>query len=313
MASNGSRISFDPAKDMPRLTGKVLLVTGGNVGLGKQACLEFARHNPAQIWLAARNLEKAKTAANEIEDKVPGAPIKILQLDLSSFDSVKQAARTFLAESDRLDILMLNAGVMAIPPGLTKDGYEVQFGTNHLGHALLTKLLLPVLEHTSEKANSDVRIVSLTSNGHRFGPTEGIRFDTLTTTAETMGAYGRYGQSKLSNILFARQLAKLYPKFTVSSIHPGLVDTTLMYRAEGLPWLLHAIGRFTHTFTPWIYNTPEQGVRNQIWASVAKGVSSGEYYEPVGVGEKVRPWGKDDKLAQKLWDWTEENLAAHVI
>jgi retinol dehydrogenase 12 len=133
-------VHFSLKKDIPSLKGKVVLVTGGNSGLGKQCVLEYARHDPAQIWLAARNLDKAKAAVDEIKRQVPNAPIKILQLDLSSFESVKEAATTFSSESDRLDILMLDAGIMAAKPGLTGDGYEIQFETNYLGHALLTQL-----------------------------------------------------------------------------------------------------------------------------------------------------------------------------
>lgn len=312
MAPNNSQVSFDATHDIPNLAGKVILVTGGNVGLGKQSCLDFARHGPAQVWLAARDLDKARTAADEIRKQVPDAPIKLLHLDLASFESIKKAARTFCAESNRLDIFMLNAGIMAAPPGLTDEGYEIQFGTNHLGHALLTKLLLPILEETAKReASTDVRIVSLTSQGHRRAPAGGIKYDSLKTTADDLGAYERYGQSKLSNILYVRQLAKLYPQFRVSAIHPGLVDTTLMYRATGSPRIIHVIGSFTHRYTPWIYNTVEKGVRNQLWASVAKDVNSGEYYEPIAVRDKVGPLGKDDTLAKELWDWTEKELEGH--
>ncbi len=98
----GNSVRFDPAKDIPALDGKVILVTGGNVGLGKQAVLEFSRHHPAQVWLAARNMDKAQAAADEIKQQVPDASIKLLELDLTSFESIKKAAKTFIEESDRL-------------------------------------------------------------------------------------------------------------------------------------------------------------------------------------------------------------------
>jgi NAD(P)-dependent dehydrogenase (short-subunit alcohol dehydrogenase family) len=181
----------------------VILVTGGNLGLGKQCVLEYARHNPAQIWLAARNVEKAKAAVEEIQKQLPKpAPIKLLELDLSSLQSVKDAASTFLAESDRLHILMLNTGIMAAPPGLRKDGYELQFGTNYIGHALLAKLVLSTLEKKAKLSDADVRIIMLSSHGHMYAPKpEGIRFDTVQTKADEIGAYGRYGQSNLAIIL----------------------------------------------------------------------------------------------------------------
>ncbi|KAI2832643.1 hypothetical protein CBS133816_1325 [Aspergillus niger] len=117
---------FHPTKDIPDLTGKTILITGANSGLGKTSVLEFSRHNPSQIWLAARNLTKAQSAADEIKQQVPTARIHLLELDLSSFASIQKAVEVFLSTATRLDILMLNAGVMAAPPGMTPDGrYEV--------------------------------------------------------------------------------------------------------------------------------------------------------------------------------------------
>ncbi|KAK9366664.1 hypothetical protein V1509DRAFT_232365 [Lipomyces kononenkoae] len=302
---------FEPEKDIPPLNGKVILVTGGNIGLGKQCVLEFARHRPAQIWLAARDLGKAQAAADEIKQQVPDAPIKLLQLDLASFESVKKAAKIFSAESDRLDILMLNAGIMATPPGLTKDGYEIQFGTNHMGHALLTKLLLPVLEKTTKSvANTDVHIVSLSSRGHVYAPAGGFQFDTLKTTADSLGPFARYGQSKLANILWARQLAKQYPSFTVAAIHPGVVSTNLFAGATDAPLIFRIV--FGGLNVLGLKSTVENGARNQLWASVSEDVQSGEYYDPVGVGGLASAYGKDDNLAKKIWDWTEEELGEHA-
>jgi len=301
----GKSGAFNPQTDIPPLDGKVVLVTGGNAGLGKQAVLEFARHKPGQIWLASRNLTKAQAAADEIKKQVPAAPIKVLELDLASFESVNRAAKTFLSESDRLDILMCNAGIMATTPGLTKDGYETQFGTNHMGHALLTTLLLPVLNKTANGApGADVRIISLASHAHVFLPKGGFRFDSLKTPAEDLGAFGRYYQSKLANVLWARQLAKVYPQFTVASIHPGVVRTQLSRGATGTPTVLQALFKFGAQFL-----TPvDQGVKNQLWASVSQQVQSGEYYEPVGVPGLASDDGKDDALAKRLWDWTEKEL-----
>ncbi|KAK4942738.1 hypothetical protein LTR10_017498 [Elasticomyces elasticus] len=299
--------TFQPETDIPPLDGKVIIVTGGNMGLGKQSVLELSRHRPAQIWLAARNLDKARAAMEEIREEIADAPIRLLELDLSSFESVKRAAATFSAESARLDILMLNAGVMAIDPGLTKDGYEIQFGTNNIGHALLTKLLLPILQKTAESSDSsDVRIVSLTSQSHNYAPTGGIQFDKLKTSGESLGAYPRYAQTKLANILWVRQMAKLYPQFTVAAIHPGVVPTGLVKRATSMPTLMRMAINAAHGLG--ITSTVENGVRNQLWACVSKDVKSGEYYEPVGVGGLVSKYGKDNHLAEELWDWLENEL-----
>jgi NAD(P)-dependent dehydrogenase (short-subunit alcohol dehydrogenase family) len=305
-----SSTSFESIRDIPSLDGKVILVTGGNIGLGKQCVLEYARHNPAQIWLAARNLDKARIAVEEIQAQLPTpAPIKLLELDLSSLKSVQKAAAQFQQEAVRLDILMLNAGIMAAPPGLTADGYEVQFETNYLGHALLAKLLLPVLSSTASKPDADVRIVMLTSYGHTTAPKEGILFDSLKTSGDTMGPYARYGQSKLAQILWVRKMARLYPQFKLVSIHPGVVQTNLAAGATGSNLVTRMLLKTVTGFL----TTVEKGARNQLWASVSKDVVSGEYYEPVGVGGGVSALGKDDELADTLWEWTETELGSYSV
>ncbi|CAI7625735.1 unnamed protein product [Penicillium glandicola] len=299
---------FTPNNDVPQLDGKVILVTGGNSGLGKAAVMEFCRHQPAQVWLAARSLDKAQAAADEIKHQLPHAPIKVLQVDLSSFDSVKTATKEYMSSSSRLDILMLNAGVMATPPAQTTDGYELQFGTNHMGHALLTKLLLPVLEQTAQ--GGDVRVVSVSSHGHFYAPAEGFQFDTLKTPGDTLTAFQRYGQSKLANILWARHLAALYPSFTVASVHPGVVKTNLLSGATNAPLIFRAVFGAAHVLG--LKSSVENGVKNQLWAAVSKDVESGEYYEPVGAGSLASAHGKDDKLAKEIWKWTENELREHV-
>ncbi|KAF3001671.1 hypothetical protein E8E14_006712 [Neopestalotiopsis sp. 37M] len=302
-----SSVPFTPKTDIPSLKGKVIIVTGGNSGLGKQAILEFARHNPEAIWLATRSAEKAEAAIKDIQKEVPTANIRFLELDLDSFASIKNAVNVFLAASDRLDILMENAGIMATSEGLTKEGYEVQFGTNHVGHALFTKLLLPVLLSTAEQPGADVRVVVLSSAGICYAPPEGIQLDKVTTTCGGMTTHTRYGQSKLANALYARQLAKEYPEITVSSIHPGGLNTNLArYMTEdSLKFrLVWAIGQHVTT-------SVENGARNQLWASVSKDVINGAYYVPVGVRDEPAAV-QDDDLARRLWDWTETQLNSEV-
>ncbi|KAG4262347.1 hypothetical protein FPRO03_10577 [Fusarium proliferatum] len=293
---------FNP-KEMPSLEGKVILVTGATAGLGKESVLQFAHHNPSRIYLCARNLQKAQIAAQDIQHAVPSASIRLLPLDLCSFASVKEAARIVLSECERLDILMLNAGIMFVPLDRTADGYEIQFGTNHMGHALLTKLLIPLLEKTTRIPGSDVRVVSLASHGHVYLNKGGINYDILKTDGESIGLYQCYYQSKLANILWTRQLAKKYPRLTVSAIDPGLVNTELLVKATGMVWYLYAVVRCM-LITP-----VSKGARNQLWASVGNDVVSGEYYEPVGKHGLATEEGRDDELAEKLWEWTERELA----
>ncbi|KAK2608958.1 hypothetical protein QQS21_002534 [Conoideocrella luteorostrata] len=309
MGIDKAAIPFDPAKDIPSLEGKVILVTGGNNGLGKQSICEYAKHNPRQIWLAARNVAAAQAVVDEIHQLKPDASVRVLELDLTSFASVKKAAQRFVTECDRLDILMLNAGIMAASPGLTENGYEIQFGTNHVGHALLTKLLLPTLERTAQ-SRADVRVVVLSSRGHFLAPREGIRFDSLKTTADELKPFERYGQSKLANVLFARQLAAHYPHLTVTSVHPGIVRTNLVNSMSGVSFterLLSPIANYW--FTP-----VNQGAKNQLWASVSQfDIKSGEYYEPVGVSRKASRLARDEDLAKELWDWTAHELEGWVL
>jgi retinol dehydrogenase-12 len=303
--SGSNARAFNPVEDIPPLDGKVILVTGGSSGLGKQAITYLAQHNPSRIWLAAQNIEEAETACTDIRQQVPQADLRILPLDLASLDAVKQAAATFSAQSDRLDILMLNAGVMCIPPGLTGDGFEKHFGINHMGHALLTKLLLPLLTSTASAGN-DVRVIVVTSYSHWNAPGEGILFDTLRTPAEHLSGPQRYGQSKLANILFARHLASQYPNLTVAAVHPGIADTNLHANATDTRLVDRIINRYLYRFL--IYSSIATAAKHQVWAATKKDLRSGEYYEPLGIAGGGRPEGKDSQLAQKLWDWTEAEL-----
>ncbi|KAL5002996.1 NAD(P)-binding protein [Aspergillus recurvatus] len=301
--------TFTPKKDIPQLNGKFILVTGANAGLGKAAVAEFCRHQPSQVWLAARSPDKARAAADEIERLIPDALIKLLNLDLSSFDSFNEAAKLVLQESSRLDILMLNTGIMATAPGLTRDCYKVQFSTNHLGHALLTKLLISLLEKIA-RDRAAVCVVRVSSHGHHYAPTGGFLFDTLKTQAARLTAFERCGQSKLANILWERQLVKLYPQFTVAAVHPGVVKTNLLSGATDAPLLFRAVFGAAHVLG--LKSSVETGVKNQLWASVSKDVVSGNYYEPVGAGRRESAYGQDDKLAEEIWRWTENELREHA-
>lgn len=311
----GGGASFTPSKDIPSLDGKVILVTGGNSGLGKASITDLAKYGkPAKIFLAARSVEKAEAAIEDIKHAVPEANIVPLQLDLASFDSIKSAARTFLSQSDRLDLLMLNAGIMATPPGQTKEGYEIQFGTNHVGHFLLTKLLLPVLRATAAAARPekpDVRIVVLTSAVLGLAPPSGFDEGWVRTDGSAVMTFTRYGQSKLANALMARELARRYPELTSAAVHPGAVATRLL-GPFGQSGILGRVGAML--VTPFLA-TPENGARNQLWAAVSGDVKSGEYYMPVGVVGWGRGSGnaRNDELARKVWEWTEAGVKGQEI
>lgn len=191
-SANRGGVHFDPAHDIPSLAGKVILITGGAGDLGKQVAIELARHNPACIYIADLPREdEGKPVIDAIREAVGDehAPVRYLAVDLSSFESIKNAAATFRAAEVRLDIAVLNAGIMRVRPGTTAEGYEITFGINYLGHALLTRLLLPTLLHTAELPGADVRVVAVSSEGHAMAPKGGILFDKLVGPCEDIVSF----------------------------------------------------------------------------------------------------------------------------
>lgn len=201
---------------------------------------------------------------------------------------------------------------MATPPDTTAEGYELQFGTNHIGHALLTKLLLPTLLKTAEKPDADVRIVNLSSEGHNLAPSPGgIILDQAELLKQS--PWRRYGQSKLANILFTRELARRYPSITSVAVHPGVIITGLYQPARDSGMLMRvgvaAFGLLSWPFLPDVRG----GTLNQLWAAVAprERVSSGAYYTPVGKRSEGSGFARDEGLAGRLWEWTEGELKKH--
>jgi NAD(P)-dependent dehydrogenase (short-subunit alcohol dehydrogenase family) len=213
----------------------------------------------------------------------------------------------------RLDILMNNAGVMATPYSITKEGYEIQFGTNHMGHALLTKLLLPVMLETSKMPGADVRVVSLSSMGHHLAPSGGILFDQQ--TLEQQSTWRRYGSSKLANILYTRSLAQHYPQITCVSIHPGIILTDLYQSLRANPFLNTGLWLYgcLAMILPGHYPTSKGGALNQTWAATCEKaeLESGAFYGPVGIRNAGSKWVTDEGLKEKLWEYTEAELERH--
>ena len=200
---------------------------------------------------------------------------------------------------------------MAVPPSLTKDSYEIQFGTNFLGHALLIKLLFPLLLATAKNPSADVRIVFLTSLGFAGHPSGGIQFKDLKTNQSNIGLLGpwqRYGQSKLAMILYARELARLYGEkgILAISVHPGTFNTGLV---SGLGWGQRALVTVTNGGK---LGDEKDMASNTCWGATSnrEGIENGGFYTPVGVrGKKVRE-NENIELAERLWEFTEKELAA---
>jgi retinol dehydrogenase-12 len=247
---------------------------------------------------------------------VPSASVEFIQCDLADLSSVQVTAREFTKKEQRLDILILNAGVMALGAGRTTNGYEVQFGTNHMGHALLTKLLLPTLLNTANMSGAEARVVCLTSIGHISTSWNGIEFAHLREEMKWYPSLVRYAQSKLANILFVRELARRYPNITAVAVHPGIVDTEL-WRTMFSGWM--GLGGLLNAGKRVFYTSVEGGARNQLWGATAKKgelkgeVKSGEYYTPIGVSGNGSWQSQNMKLAGQLWEWTEKELEEYSL
>jgi len=295
-----SRISFDK-KTIPDLSGRVILVTGGTGGIGREIVIELSKHSPARIIFTGRN---ARSAEATIQSVAPGVSVSFIQCDLASLESVKQASNKILSES-RLDLFLANAGIMAKPEGLSTDGYEIQFATNHIGHALLTQKVLPLLEKTAKMPNSDVRIIYTTSTAWRGGS---IPFDKLKSTISMwiLGRWFRYSNSKLANLLYARELSRRFPEILTFSITPGIVGTSLVTDLGLFDRMLCYVSQLGRILTP------EQGSYNHLWAISAsrESIRPGAFYEPVGLLDYKMEADKtkDPEPGPKLWNWTEKEL-----
>ena len=289
------------ASDLPDQTGRTVLVTGANSGLGLQTSRELARRG-ARVLMACRNPERATAARDLISAEIPGAQVELIELDLSSLASVELAAKQVADRLDQLDILIDNAGVMAVPRSLTADGFELQLGTNHLGHFALTGRLLPLL-----LASPEPRVVVVSSEAHRTGK---INF------ADLMGeqSYGRwraYGQSKLANLLFVRELQRRAagtPLLAVAA-HPGYANTNLQSgQGNVLLELTLKIGNKV------LAQSDAAGAWPQEYAATMDDVVPGGFYGPRGFGGMkgsptlVTPTkaAQDDVVAKRLWDVSTE-------
>ena len=274
--------------------------------MGKETVLELAKHHPKLVAFTGRDAARAQEVIS-LAQSTSSTTLCFIPCDLASLSSVQAAVRTFLAQSThRLDVLMCNAGIMCVNPDVTKDGYEVQLGINHMSHALLIQLLLPTLKETVGS-----RIVSLSSSAMAFPPNGGIAFDTLKTPQNSglTPKMTNYAQSKLANILYPQELARRNPEITAISIHPGIVATELMGNLGWMDWALVKL------FNPKRLLPVKEGAYNQLWAATtpAERLVNGRYYEPVGkVGQETKET-KNKDLAKKLYDWTERELKPYLI
>ncbi|OBJ06298.1 short-chain dehydrogenase [Mycobacterium sp. 1482292.6] len=289
-------------KDIPDQTGRVAIITGANTGLGYETALALADRG-AHVVLAVRNLDKGKDAAARITAHSPHADVALQELDLTSLQSVRSAAEQLRTAHDRIDLLINNAGVMWTPKSTTKDGFELQFGTNHLGHFALTGLLLDRLLPVAGS-----RVVTVSSLGHRI--LADIHFDDL-QWERSYNRVAAYGQAKLANLLFTYELQRrLAPHGTTIAVaaHPGGSRTEL---TRNLPPLVERV--VTPVFGL-ISQDAAAGALPQLRAGTDPGVLGGQYFGPDGIGEmqgspKVvtsSVKSHDAERQRRLWTVSEE-------
>lgn len=300
------------ANDLPDLSGKQIIVTGGNSGIGYEAALQLARKG-AEVILACRNMAKADAAAAQIKAKYPSAKVAAMTLDLSNLASIRAFASAYRTRYRTLDILINNAGVMALPYSRTADGFEMQFGTNHLGHFALTGLLLePIL------AVEGARVVNVSSGAHRMGA---IRFDDLNWT-RGYSKWRAYGQSKLANLLFTLELQRRIEargaKILAVACHPGYAATNLQAagpQMEGSAFMESLFSVANRTLA----QSAAMGALPTLYAAAAPGVRGADYIGPDGIAEM---WGNptrvkrsaaahDQTVAAQLWSVSEQMTGVH--
>jgi NAD(P)-dependent dehydrogenase (short-subunit alcohol dehydrogenase family) len=298
------------AERIPDLGGRTAIVTGANSGLGLVTARELARAG-AHVVLACRNMDKGRAALEEVERAAPGGGAELEQLDLASLDSVRAFAERFRGTHDGLDLLVNNAGVMAPPRRTTADGFELQLGTNHLGHFALTQLLLEAME-----GRADARVVTVSSGAHRVGR---INFDDLQGERRYF-RWTAYGQSKLANLLFMYELdRRLRAKgSTVKSVgaHPGYAATNLQYAAPPLfDRLVMKVGNLV------IAQSDEMGALPQLYAATEPGLEGGTFVGPDGIAEQrghpqvvqSNRAARDEGAARRLWDVSEQLTGAPFV
>lgn len=283
--------------NIPDLAGKKAIVTGSNTGIGYETAKALAEKN-AIVILAVRNIGKGQYALERILNHDPDAGVDVAELDLGNLASVRKFASDYLSDSERLDLLINNAGVMIPPYGTTSDGFELQWGTNHLGHFALTGLLLPLLLVTGGS-----RVVNVSSIAHLRGE---INFDDLNST-KNYERIGAYSQSKLANLLFTyelqRRLEPLAADCTATAAHPGWTKTDLQRHSP-----------LSRIFSPFFAQKAPMGALPSLRAATDTEAVGGDYFGPSGYremkGYPVRVSSNDrshnQETAQRLWEVSEE-------
>ena len=291
-------------QQMPPQQGRLAIVTGANSGIGYQAARYLLRAGAAVI-LACRSREKGEAASAKIVAKQPSAKVEVRILDVADLDSVRRFAAEFLSEDKPLDLLINNAGVMALPERrTTPQGFEMQFGTNHLGHFALTGLLLPALLRQPTS-----RVVTVASIAHKRGK---LNFDDL-NAERRYDPGGAYAQSKLANVVFGLEFdrrLRARSAHTASVIaHPGVAVTNIVSNGMGRGLK----GRVVNALLPFVAQSDERGSWPLLYAATSPDVHGGGYYGPDGIAEfkgtpvevKPKPHALDPAAGKRLWEMSE--------
>ncbi|KAJ2965517.1 hypothetical protein NQ176_g10577 [Zarea fungicola] len=288
------------------LTDKVILITGCSSGLGIETARAL-KSTGATLYLTARNLDKARTALGGI---LEGGKVHLLKLDLESFDSVRACAEELKSKTNKLNIVVENAGIRNVPAGRTKDGFELHWGTNHLAHFLLLQLLKPLLLASSTPSFHS-RAVIVSSTAHRNGP---IDFSDLNWESRKYDGIAAYGQSKLANLYTASEIERRYGSKGLHAwaVHPGGIRTGLQ-RPSIADYLLIFKAGIMDSLN--VMMNPEQGASTSVWGAVSRELEGwgGKYLEQTKISEPVkegwRPidpgyveWAYDEEQAARLYD-----------
>ncbi|KAI4370280.1 hypothetical protein MLD38_018647 [Melastoma candidum] len=282
-------------------SGLTAIVTGSSSGIGAETARVLALRG-VHVTMAVRNVEAGRAVRESIVKEIPSAKTDVMELDLSSMASVRRFASDYSTSGRPLNLLINNAGVMACPFTLSQDNIELQFATNHLGHFLLTNLLLDTMKRTARETSTEGRIVNLSSVGHRFAYSEGIRFDKINDESG-YNSIQAYGQSKLANVLHAKELSRRLKEegvnITANSLHPGSIATNLLRYHSIINGIASSVGRL-------VLKTIPQGAATTCYVALnpqVKGIS-GEYFADCNKAE-TSSLGQDSELAKKLWEFSE--------
>ncbi|CAL1597277.1 unnamed protein product [Knipowitschia caucasica] len=277
-----------------RLDEKTVLITGANTGIGKETAIDLAKRG-ARIIMACRDIERGQAALKEVIEASANPNVACMKLDLSDTNSIREFADSFNKGEEKLNILINNAGVMVCPYGKTADGFEMQIGVNHMGHFLLTFLLLDLI-----KKSAPARIINVSSMAHQFGS---INLEDI-NSEKSYDKQKAYAQSKLANVLFTRSLAKRLQGTSVSaySLHPGVVQTDLWRHLNGPQQFVMKVAR------PFTKNSTE-GAQTSIYCAVEPSLEneSGGYYSDCAPA-KCSAKAQDDDMAQSLWELSCQKL-----